>query len=165
MNILLLQWGLISFVLGIVLSLPLAAVYYQNSPQMGKNIYKSSKAKIGPFRFFHASFSHRICLFIGMGGEIGFPLICSHTLSFWNDMQSAFTPPRSNTSIPFRTYCNCLSVPQSNQPSLITLCLVCHSIVLFTYVLDDFAFSYCSDWTAPDIKLVESLQTILVGQM
>jgi MFS superfamily sulfate permease-like transporter len=57
MNIQLLQWGLFSFVLGLILSLPLAAVHYQKSPQWTKIFTNPRKLKSAHLDFFTQAFA------------------------------------------------------------------------------------------------------------
>lgn len=74
MNILLLQWGLISFVLGIVLSLPLAAVYYQNSPQWAKIFTNPRKLKSAHLDFFMQALAIGFVYLLEWAVKSDFPL-------------------------------------------------------------------------------------------
>jgi hypothetical protein len=57
MNIQLLQWGLFSFMIGIVLSLPLAAVHYQKNSFMTKIFTNPRKLKSAHLDFFTQAFA------------------------------------------------------------------------------------------------------------
>lgn len=57
MHIQLLQWGLFSFMLGLLLSLPLAAVHYQKSPQWTKIFTNPRKLKSAHLDFFTQAFA------------------------------------------------------------------------------------------------------------
>lgn len=57
MNILLLQWGLFSFMVGLVLSLPLAAVYYQKNSPLTKIFTNPQKLKSAHLDFFTQAFA------------------------------------------------------------------------------------------------------------
>ncbi|MEH7335972.1 hypothetical protein V7161_25420 [Neobacillus drentensis] len=57
MNDQLLQWGLFSFMLGIVLSLPLAAVHYQKNTPMTKLFINTRKLKSAHLDFFMQAFA------------------------------------------------------------------------------------------------------------
>ncbi|MED3562091.1 hypothetical protein [Bacillus xiapuensis] len=45
MNIHLLEWGLVSFIIGVILSLLMAAIYYDNSPPWAKLFTNPRKLK------------------------------------------------------------------------------------------------------------------------
>ncbi|MEH7083032.1 hypothetical protein V7139_09900 [Neobacillus drentensis] len=57
MNVQLLQWGLFSFMIGMVLSLPLAAVFYQKSSPMNKVFTNARKLKSAHIDFFMQGFA------------------------------------------------------------------------------------------------------------
>jgi len=57
MNVYLLQWGLFSFMVGLLLSLPLAAVHYQNSPRWTKIFTNPRKLKSAHLDFFTQAFA------------------------------------------------------------------------------------------------------------
>ncbi|MGG1676979.1 hypothetical protein ACIFOT_14665 [Neobacillus sp. NRS-1170] len=57
MNDQLLQWGLFSFMIGIVLSLPLAAVHYQKNTTMTKLFTNARKLKSAHLDFFMQAFA------------------------------------------------------------------------------------------------------------
>ncbi|WP_308639850.1 hypothetical protein [Paenibacillus silvisoli] len=57
MNAALLQWGLVSFMIGIFLSLPLAAVYYDQSPPWAKVFANPRKLKSAHLDFFTQAFA------------------------------------------------------------------------------------------------------------
>lgn len=57
MNIMLLQWGLLSFMLGLVLSLPLAAVHYQGSSRWTAIFTNPRKLKSAHLDFFTQAFA------------------------------------------------------------------------------------------------------------
>jgi ABC-type sulfate transport system permease component len=86
MNIQLLQWGLFSFMQGLILSLPLAAVYYQNSPQWTKIFINPRKLKSAHLDFFTQAFAIGFCICAGERCEITASLVCRDTFSFWHDM-------------------------------------------------------------------------------
>ncbi|MFK9090655.1 hypothetical protein [Bacillus salipaludis] len=52
MNVQLIQWGLFSFMIGIVLSLALAAVFYQKNSLMTKIFINARKLKSAHLDFF-----------------------------------------------------------------------------------------------------------------
>ncbi len=57
MNELLLQWGLVSFMIGIFLSLPLAAVHYEQSPVWTRIFANPRKLKSAHLDFFMQAFA------------------------------------------------------------------------------------------------------------
>lgn len=57
MNVQLLQWGLFSFMIGVVLSLPLAAVYYQKNSMLTKVFTNARKLKSAHLDFFTQAFA------------------------------------------------------------------------------------------------------------
>ncbi|WHY64750.1 hypothetical protein [Neobacillus sp. SuZ13] len=57
MNIQLLEWGLFSFMIGMVLSLPLSAVYYQKSSPITKVFTNARKLKSAHIDFFMQGFA------------------------------------------------------------------------------------------------------------
>lgn len=57
MNIYLLQWGLFIFMIGLVLSLPLAAVHYQHNPKVRKVFIKPAKLRSAHTDYFMQAFS------------------------------------------------------------------------------------------------------------
>lgn len=57
MNIILLQWGLFIFMIGLVLSLPLAAIHYQRDSALRKLIIKPAKLKSAHTDYFMQAFS------------------------------------------------------------------------------------------------------------
>ncbi len=73
MNIQLLHWGLFSFMLGLVLSLPLAAVHYQNSPQWTRIFTNPRKLKSAHLDFFTQAFAAAFAFLIEYATQAAFP--------------------------------------------------------------------------------------------
>ncbi|MEW9668193.1 hypothetical protein [Ammoniphilus sp. 3BR4] len=74
MNIQLLQWGLFSFMLGLILSLPLAAVFYQKSPQWTKIFTNPRKLKSAHLDFFMQAFAIGFVYVLELAMEAEFPI-------------------------------------------------------------------------------------------
>lgn len=74
MNILFLQWGLFSFMLGLILSLPLAAVHYQNSPQWTKIFTNPRKLKSAHLDFFTQAFAAAFIYLLEFAIQTKFPV-------------------------------------------------------------------------------------------
>jgi hypothetical protein len=73
MNIQLLQWGLFSFMLGLILSLPLAAVHYQKSPQWTKIFTNPRKLKSAHLDFFTQAFAAAFVYALELALKTQFP--------------------------------------------------------------------------------------------
>ncbi|MCI3921190.1 hypothetical protein MO973_13185 [Paenibacillus sp. TRM 82003] len=82
MNTQLLHWGLLSFMLGLVLSLPLAAVHYQNSPQWTKIFTNPRKLKSAHLDFFTQSFAAAFVFLIEYAQQSVFPTFVAIPLIF-----------------------------------------------------------------------------------
>lgn len=74
MNILLLQWGLFSFMIGIVLSLPLAAVYYQKDSLARRIFTNARKLKSAHLDYFMQAFAVGIVYLLEMATKSQLPL-------------------------------------------------------------------------------------------
>ncbi|MDQ1913597.1 hypothetical protein RAC89_24665 [Paenibacillus sp. GD4] len=74
MTIQLLQWGLFSFMLGLILSLPLAAVHYQNSPSWTKLFTNPRKLKSAHLDFFTQAFAAALVYLLESALQTAFPL-------------------------------------------------------------------------------------------
>ncbi|WP_284638118.1 hypothetical protein [Paenibacillus silviterrae] len=74
MTIELLEWGLFSFMLGLVLSLPLAAVHYQDSPKWTKLFTNPRKLKSAHLDFFTQAFAAGFAYLLEIALEIKFPV-------------------------------------------------------------------------------------------
>lgn len=73
MNILLLQWGLFSFMVGLVLSLPLAAVYYQKGSPLTKIFTNPQKLKSAHLDFFTQAFAIGFVYLLEFSTKMEFP--------------------------------------------------------------------------------------------
>ena len=82
MNILLLHWGLFSFMLGLLLSLPLAAVHYQHSPDWTKIFTNPRKLKSAHLDFFTQSFAAALVYLIEHALQTAFPMFVVIPLLF-----------------------------------------------------------------------------------
>lgn len=82
MNIQLLHWGLLSFMLGLVLSLPLAAVHYQDSPQWTKLFTNPRKLKSAHLDFFTQAFAAAVVFVIEYAQQSAFPSFVAIPLIF-----------------------------------------------------------------------------------
>ncbi|WNQ13093.1 hypothetical protein MJA45_08740 [Paenibacillus aurantius] len=74
MNDLLLQWGLVSFMIGVVLSLPLAAVYYDQSPPWTKIFSNPRKLKSAHLDFFMQAFGAGLVYLLAYAAGFTLPL-------------------------------------------------------------------------------------------
>jgi len=74
MNSLILQWGLVSFMIGIFLSLPLAAVYYDQSPSWAKIFANPRKLKSAHLDFFTQAFAAGFVFLLEFVSGTEFPL-------------------------------------------------------------------------------------------
>lgn len=74
MNIQILYWGLFSFMLGLILSLPLAAVHYQNSPQWTNIVTNPRKLKSAHLDFFTQAFAAAFVYLIEYAMHSAFPI-------------------------------------------------------------------------------------------
>ncbi|WP_026567222.1 hypothetical protein [Bacillus sp. UNC41MFS5] len=74
MNVQLLQWGLFSFMMGMVLSLPLAAVFYQKSSPMTKVFTNARKLKSSHIDFFMQGFAMGFAFLLEMSSKTEFSL-------------------------------------------------------------------------------------------
>lgn len=82
MNIHLLQWGLVSFIIGVILSLPLAAVYYDQSPPWAKIFTNPRKLKSAHLDFFMQAFAAGFVYLIEFATHSKFPLFIVIPLIF-----------------------------------------------------------------------------------
>lgn len=82
MNIQLLQWGLVSFIIGVILSLPLAAVYYDNSPPWAKIFTNPRKLKSAHIDFFLQAFAAGFVYLLEWAVKSEFPLFIVIPLIF-----------------------------------------------------------------------------------
>ncbi|PYI51344.1 hypothetical protein [Paenibacillus flagellatus] len=73
MNIQLLYWGLFSLMLGLALSLPLAAVHYQNSPRWTSLFTNPRKLKSAHLDFFTQAFAAAFVYVIEFAVQKAFP--------------------------------------------------------------------------------------------
>ncbi len=73
MNIQLLQWGMFSFMLGLVLSLPLAAVYYQKNSPLTKIFTNPRKLKSAHLDFFTQAFASAFVYLLEFCTKMEFP--------------------------------------------------------------------------------------------
>ncbi|WP_156158209.1 hypothetical protein [Gordoniibacillus kamchatkensis] len=73
MNIQLLQWGLFSFMLGLLLSLPLAAVHYGAFPQWTKLFTNPRKLKSAHLDFFTQAFAAAFVYVLELAVKTRFP--------------------------------------------------------------------------------------------
>ncbi|WP_442600022.1 hypothetical protein [Neobacillus sp. D3-1R] len=74
MNIQLLQWGLLSFMIGMVLSLPLAAVHYKKNSPMSKFFINQRKLKAAHLDFFMQAFAVGFAYLIEFALKTEYPL-------------------------------------------------------------------------------------------
>lgn len=74
MNIQLLQWGLFSFILGLIVSLPLAAVYYLKNPRMKKIFTNLRKLKSAHIDFFLQAFAIGFVYLLELAVKSEFPI-------------------------------------------------------------------------------------------
>lgn len=74
MNHLLLEWGLASFMIGIFLSLPLAAVYYDQSPPWAKIFANPRKLKSAHLDFFTQAFAAGFVYLLEYASGSAFPM-------------------------------------------------------------------------------------------
>jgi hypothetical protein len=74
MNILLLQWGLFSFMIGIVLSLPLAAVYYQKESLARRIFTNARKLKSAHLDYFMQAFAVGVVYLLELATKSQLPL-------------------------------------------------------------------------------------------
>ncbi|MHC0036352.1 hypothetical protein [Pseudoneobacillus sp. C159] len=82
MSIFLLQWGLFSFMLGIILSLPLAAVHYQKNRVVAKIIVNYKKLKSAHTDFFMQAFAAGFVYLLEFALKMEFPLWVTAPLIF-----------------------------------------------------------------------------------
>ncbi|WP_309118546.1 hypothetical protein [Paenibacillus sp.] len=82
MNIQLLQWGLLSFMIGLVLSLPLAAVHYQNSPSWTSIFTNPRKLKSAHLDFFTQAFAAAFVYVLEFASGTPFPAYVAIPLLF-----------------------------------------------------------------------------------
>ncbi|HZG77224.1 MAG TPA: hypothetical protein VEZ72_15340 [Paenibacillus sp.] len=82
MNIHLLQWGLFSFMVGLLLSLPLAAVHYQNSPRWTKIFTNPRKLKSAHLDFFTQAFAATLAFALEFAMQREFPAYVAIPLLF-----------------------------------------------------------------------------------
>ncbi|MFD0675684.1 MULTISPECIES: hypothetical protein [unclassified Paenibacillus] len=82
MNIQFLQWGLFSFMLGLILSLPLAAVHYQRSPQWTKIFTNPRKLRSAHLDFFTQAFAAAFVFLLEFALQTEFPIYVSIPLIF-----------------------------------------------------------------------------------
>jgi len=82
MNIQLLQWGLLSFMLGLFLSLPLAAVHDQNGPQWTKLFTNPRKLKSAHLDFFTQAFAAAFAYLLESALRTQFPAYVAIPLLF-----------------------------------------------------------------------------------
>jgi hypothetical protein len=73
-NIQLLQWGLFSFMLGIILSLPLAAIHYQKNSLVARIIVNYRKLKSAHIDFFMQAFAAGFVYLLEYALQSEFPL-------------------------------------------------------------------------------------------
>lgn len=74
MNDVLLQWGLVSFMIGIFLSLPLAAVHYDQSPPWTRIFANPRKLKSAHLDFFMQAFATGFAFVLEIAAGTGFPM-------------------------------------------------------------------------------------------
>ncbi|MGX6444417.1 hypothetical protein ACWM35_14515 [Neobacillus sp. K501] len=74
MNALILQWGLFSFMIGIFLSLPLAAVYYQKNSILTKVFTNARKLKSAHLDFFTQAFAMGFAYLLEFSMKLELPL-------------------------------------------------------------------------------------------
>lgn len=74
MNIQLLQWGLFSFMIGIVLSLPLAAVFYQKESLARRIFTNARKLKSAHLDYFMQAFAVGIVYLLELATKSQLPL-------------------------------------------------------------------------------------------
>lgn len=74
MTIQLLQWGLFSFMIGIVLSLPLAAVYYQKNSLARKIFTNARKLKSAHLDYFMQAFAVGVVFLLEFATKTELPL-------------------------------------------------------------------------------------------
>ena len=74
MNELLLQWGLVSFMIGICLSLPLAAVHYEQSPLWTRIFANPRRLKSAHLDFFMQAFAAGFVYVLELASASSFPM-------------------------------------------------------------------------------------------
>ncbi|HZG86330.1 hypothetical protein [Paenibacillus sp.] len=73
MTVQILQWGLFSFMIGLALSLPLAAVHYQNSPKWTRIFTNPRKLKSAHLDFFTQAFAAGFAYVLELALRTPFP--------------------------------------------------------------------------------------------
>ena len=89
MNVQLLQWGLFSLMIGIVLSLPLAAVIYQKNSPMAKVFTNARKLKSAHLDFFTQAFAMGFVYLLEFSSKIELPMYVVIPLIFGTIMNPA----------------------------------------------------------------------------
>lgn len=82
MNIHLLEWALVSFIIGVILSLPMAAIYYDNSPPWAKLFTNPRKLKSAHLDFFMQAFSAGLVYLLELSTKSELPLFIAIPLIF-----------------------------------------------------------------------------------
>lgn len=82
MNIQLLQWGLLSFMIGLVLSLPLAAVHYQKNSSLKNFFTNQRKLKSAHLDFFTQAFAAGFVYLLEYAVKTPFPNYIVYPLFF-----------------------------------------------------------------------------------
>ncbi|TLS53208.1 hypothetical protein FE782_07550 [Paenibacillus antri] len=82
MNIQFLQWGMLSFMIGLILSLPLAAVHYQSSPSWTNIFTNPRKLKSAHLDFFTQAFAATFAYVLEFASGTQFPAYVAIPLIF-----------------------------------------------------------------------------------
>ncbi|WP_134687439.1 hypothetical protein [Brevibacillus migulae] len=82
MNIQLLQWGLLSFMIGLILSLPLAAVHYQKNSTIKNFFTNQRKLKSAHLDFFTQAFAAGFVYLLEYSVKTPFPNYIVYPLFF-----------------------------------------------------------------------------------
>lgn len=82
MNLFLLHWAVFIFLVGLLLSLPLGAVYYLNHPQLKQFLTNPRKLKAAHLDFIMQSFSIGLIFLLELGTKVELPLYAVIPLAF-----------------------------------------------------------------------------------
>jgi len=82
MNVMLLQGGLVSFMIGILLSLPLAAVHYDRSPRWASLFANPRKLKSAHLDFFMQAFAAGLAYLLERACGTAYPLFVAIPLLY-----------------------------------------------------------------------------------
>lgn len=82
MNIFLLHWAIFIFMVGLILSLPVAGIYYLNNPLVRKLFTNPKKLKSAHLDYFMQAFSIGLVYILGFGMNVTIPMYILIPLAF-----------------------------------------------------------------------------------